>query len=134
MPERRQYKRFEIGGSVILKVGDKPSRSIQAELKNISFLGFGVHAREEIKPDTEVQFELKAKLIDETLVGKGRIKHAAEIKKAETNFFRIGVVFVHTDTRLLQHFLNRIQSAAIGGIRKKEELRRKKVKSFSLDF
>ena len=134
MPDRREYKRFEVTGSVIFKVGADQDRSITAELVNISFLGICVYAPEVIEPGTKVHFEFNTKFSSDPIIGKGEIKHCGEIIKKNAKVFRIGMAFTQVDAKLLQHLFNRIHVVSFTDVRHKEQQRKKKLKSFSLDF
>jgi len=124
MQERRKYSRFNTKGSVILKTEDKASTSIKAELSNISFEGFSVHAAEKIEVDTNVRFELNINLWYEPISGEGKIKYIQEIKKPD-QFFRMGVEFVKLDRKVIQHIISLIQAEICAETRRKEQFRRK---------
>jgi c-di-GMP-binding flagellar brake protein YcgR len=109
MKEQRSYSRFSVEGNVVLNPEDATLRTIKADLYDICYLGIGVCAPERIEAGIHVKFELTTKLSDQPLTGEGQIAHAYEIKKDNSPAFRMGIKFINTDNKKLQHLLYLIQ-------------------------
>jgi c-di-GMP-binding flagellar brake protein YcgR len=120
MQEQRRYIRYNAEGSAIIKPQDGTSRNIQANLVDISFLGIGVEAGEKISSGTDVGFEVTTKLWDKTIIGKGKIKHVQEIKRYDTDIFRIGIEFIDVDKETIRCIINRIQEDICAQARRKK--------------
>jgi c-di-GMP-binding flagellar brake protein YcgR len=120
MQEQRRYIRYNAEGSAIIKPQDGISRNIQANLVDISFLGIGVEAAEKISSGTDVGFEVTTKLWDKTIIGKGKIKHVQEIKRYDTDIFRIGIEFIDVDKETIRCIINRIQEDICAQARRKK--------------
>ena len=120
MQEQRRYIRYNAEGSAIIKPQDGISRNIQANLVDISFLGIGLEVGEKISSGTDVEFELTTKLWDKTIIGKGKIKHAQEIKRYDTDILRIGIEFIDVDKETIQCIINRIQEDICAQARRKK--------------
>ena len=119
MEDRRRYKRLNAEGTVIIKPEDGTSRTIKADLINISFMGITtVYVKEKIKPGTYVKFELISKLWNEPVICKGKIIHTGEIKKYGSNVFRMGIEFIDFDKKAIQNILNLFQANILAEARK----------------
>jgi len=110
MPELRKYTRLNAEGTVILRPKNDTSRSIKADLVDISFYGMGVYTQEILEADTDVKLELIAKLYNEPIIMEGRIKYAKEIKRQDKNVFRIGIEFISTEKKDIQYLMAHIQA------------------------
>ncbi len=110
MPELRKYTRLNAEGTVILRPKNDTSRSIKADLVDISFYGMGVYTQEKLEADTDVKLELIAKLYNEPIIMEGRIKYAKEIKRQDKNVFRIGIEFISTEKKDIQYLMAHIQA------------------------
>jgi len=93
----------------MLKPQDGTMRVIKADLYSICFSGAGVYAPERIEPGINIKIELKTELSDQPLIGEGEIVHAYEIKRDNVSAFRMGIKFINTDNKKLQHLLYLIQ-------------------------
>ena len=120
MQELRRYIRYNTEGGAIIKPEDGTSRNIQANLVDISFLGIGVEAGEKISSGTDVEFELTTKLWDKTIIGKGKIKHVQEIKRYDTDIFRIGIEFIDVEQETIRCIISRIQEDICAQARRKK--------------
>ncbi len=121
LQERRAYKRFNSEASLILKPQDGSSRTIMAEINDISFDGMGVHAREEIRCGSSVSFNLVTKWWHQPIIGEGAVIYTREEKRFETSFFRIGFNFITVDKKAIQHIVNRIQEEICSEVRRREQ-------------
>jgi hypothetical protein len=108
MAERRKYLRYNTQGSAILKLTEGPSRSINVELVDLSFLGFSVFAQEKIEAGIDVHFELTIPLWGEPIVGKGKVVYALEMERGGTKVFRMGIDFLDVDEKTIEYALGRI--------------------------
>jgi hypothetical protein len=121
MPEQRRFIRYDTTGIVILNLLDGTSRSIDAKLIDVSFLGICVFAQEKIEAGIDVNFELKSQLWNEPIIGKGKIKYALEIEKANTKVFRMGVEFIDVDEKTVEYFINRVYANIRATVQKKRQ-------------
>jgi len=124
MQERRKYLRFNIEGSVVLKIGDETPVIIKAELFNISFDGFSVYTPEKIEIGSDVKFELSLKLWNEIIIGEGKIRYIHETKRPDGSF-RVGVEFCSIDKKVIQNIINHIQSEICSEARRKDLSKRR---------
>lgn len=108
MIEKRNYIRFFIEGSVKFKTDDA-SNVVMVDLADVSFVGCALYLKEKKEIGTVIRFELNTELMDYPLIGKGKINHVKEIKKAGETAFKTGVEFVDVDKDLLLVLLNKIQ-------------------------
>jgi len=121
----RAYERFLVEGPVSLKIPDCFLNICDdSRLDNVSFGGFAMSSRQKIEVDVVIDFKLKPPLIDQSLVGKGRVRYAREDVANEKNY-KIGVEFKEVNKELLQHLITRLQNAAAEDIKNRQ--RRKKI-------
>jgi c-di-GMP-binding flagellar brake protein YcgR len=118
MPELRKYTRLNAEGTVILRPKNDTSRSIKADLVDISFYGMGVYTQEKLEADTDVKLELIAKLYNEPIIMEGRIKYAKEIKRQDKNVVRIGIEFISTERKDIQYLMAHIQANKYAKLRR----------------
>ena len=124
MQERRKYLRFNIVGSVVLKIGDTTPTIIKAELFNISFDGFSVYTPEKIEIGSDVKFELSTKLWNEIITGEGKIRNMHETKRPDGSF-RVGIEFGEIDKKAIQHIINNIQAEICSEARRRDLSKRR---------
>ena len=124
MQERRKYLRFNTVGSVVLKTGDGTPTIIRAELFNISFDGFSVYTPEKIEIGRNVSFELSIKILNEIIIGEGKIRYIHETKRPDGSF-RIGIEFSDIDKKIIQNIINHIQSEICSEARRKDLSKRR---------
>lgn len=117
--DRRRYMRYECEGKLVIKVDAPASRSIQAELIDMSFTGICIQSKEKIEPDTQVDIELTTKFYGTPISGKGKVKNVKEITGYGGPLFRIGIEFIHIDGDAIESTLHCIQRAIASEKRKK---------------
>jgi len=117
--EKRRYKRFNTEGTVVLKPEDGISRRIVADLVDLNFCGIGISSKERIETGVNVKTELFSKLWDESIMAEGMIKHSQEIKKPDSNLFKIGIEFTSFDEKTIEYLISRIRSDIIHQARKR---------------
>jgi len=113
--------RYRIEGSANLQPEDGTSRVIKADLVDICYLGIGVHSNEEIAAGTDVKFELVAKIWDDPVIGRGKVKYAVKIKKYNIDIFRLGIEFIDINKQIVICIITKIQRIISAQIRKKEQ-------------
>ncbi|MCK9603223.1 MAG: PilZ domain-containing protein [Candidatus Omnitrophica bacterium] len=107
MAERREYIRYDIEGHIDLKTEDGAISSFKVDVIDISFLGVSVYSKEKIDIlDKIVYFELISGLLEQPLIGKGRVKYIHEEIRNKAPVFRMGLEFIDMDKSALLHFLN----------------------------
>ena len=94
----------------MLKPENSASTAIKTDLVDLSFLGIGVYAPEKIEEGIDVEFELKDKLKDEPIIGKGKIVYTQEIKKSTSKVFKTGIEFIDIDKTAVLYILRRLQA------------------------
>jgi c-di-GMP-binding flagellar brake protein YcgR len=118
MQDQRKYIRFNAEGSVILKSEEGKSRSIKADLVDISLMGIGVYAQEKMDIGINVKLELITELWEEPIVGEGKIKYAKPIKRKNDEAFRMGIEFIKIEKGAVQYIINHIQEDICAKARK----------------
>jgi hypothetical protein len=106
MQEKRGYQRYVISGSVILKFEGNDSSILKVELVDIGFIGFSVYSRDEIALGQIVQFEIIPELMDNSLIGKGRIKDIAQVPQNDVLVFRVGIEFIDVEKDIILKLIN----------------------------
>ena len=120
MEERRRYKRFDTVGTVVLKPEDGTSRAVRADLINIGFTGITtVYVQEKIEVGIYVKLELISQLWNKPVICKGKIIHTEELRKYDSNVFRMGIEFIDIDKKAIQNILNLIQANILAEVRKR---------------
>jgi hypothetical protein len=109
MQERRTYERFEFVGSVNIKSQNGCPCTFSGSLINISFSGFTMYAQEKIEVSKIVEFELMMNVLDEPLVGKGKVIYVNALAKEKTNLFCIGIEFIDVNKGIIMHLMKRLQ-------------------------
>ena len=120
MPDRRNYLRYVLEGSVNLKADSSTSNIFKAVLVNIGFAGLSVFLEESLEIGTFVQFELVSTLTEKPLTGTGKVKNIRETKKHGNAGFRIGIEFVQVDKGIVISILNSIQTKICQGTRRRQ--------------
>jgi hypothetical protein len=69
-PERRQHRRYIVGGTVVIK---KPGEDSVARLVNIGPGGLLIRRRTQLQPETVVLLEIQPEHYGERIKAKGRI-------------------------------------------------------------
>lgn len=106
MDEQRKFIRYPVAGKVILKPKDGSSRSIKADLIDVSLVGVGVYAQEKIERGVETHFIVMNQFLNNPLVGTGKVRYAIELKRLDTNVFRVGLEFTKVEKEAIQHIIN----------------------------
>jgi c-di-GMP-binding flagellar brake protein YcgR len=123
MPEQRRFIRYDTEGFIILNLLDGTSRSINAELVDVSFTGIRICAKEKIEAGIDVNFELRSQLWSEPIIGKGKIEFAQEINRNNTKVFRMGIKFLDVNEKIIEYFINRVYVAIRAKMKKKSQKR-----------
>lgn len=121
MGRQREYTRFSTEATVVLKLEGEPSRSIKADLFDISFSGIGVYSPEKIEIDSEVKFELITKLLDRPILGKGKIRYIKETYINSTKVFKMGIEFVSVEKEAILGIINHLQRKISRSIKKSSD-------------
>ncbi len=95
------------------------SRSIKADLIDISSVGIGVVTQESIEIGTNVAFELMTKLWNAPIIGEGKIIYIKEIQKEDKKVFRVGIDFVKVEKESIRCIINLLQKEICFKARKK---------------
>ena len=124
MEERRRYKRLDAVGTVVIKPEAGTSRTVRADLINISFTGITtVYVQEKIEAGIYVKLELISQLWNKPVICKGKIIHTEEIGEYDPNVFRMGIEFIDIDKKAIQNILNLIQANILAEVRKRHSKR-----------
>ncbi len=110
MQERRGYDRLKVDGDIRIISQNGSPVAFKAFLDNISFVGFGMFAAEKIEPETIVEFELTAPILERPLQGTGRIKYVNVPQSQRSTFYTVGVEFVDTNKDIVIHVIKRLQA------------------------
>ena len=86
---------------------------------DLGFNGISVYSLEKIEIDTEVNFELIAKLFDRPIIGKGKIRYVKETKINNTDVFKVGIEFITVEKEAILNIINHIQREIGKSIKKK---------------
>ncbi len=113
MQEKRGYQRYLINGSVNLKFEESDLSISKAELVDIGFIGFSIHSRDEIALGQIVQFEIIPELMDNSLIGKGRIKDIAQVPQNDVLVYRVGIEFIDVEKNDILKLININQAKII---------------------
>ena len=128
MKDKRNYRRFSLENSILLKFESDPTKVIEGELLDISFVGVSIFLKESVSVDllvqTIVQFDFPSG-IEQHLIGKGRIIHVEKQKLYAENGFRIGVEFLEVNKGVVLDIFNRLEAKIMDEIRKRSQIPRK---------
>jgi c-di-GMP-binding flagellar brake protein YcgR len=106
MHKPRNYSRTNIVGTATIHPENEPTKTIRADLANLSFGGCCVYAREQLAPDAVIEFVLSTELSGEQLSGKGKIKHVKESSRFGKVVFTVGIEFIDTNREVIVNLLN----------------------------
>lgn len=118
MFDKRSYTRYILNGSVNFRTENNISNTIRADLIDMSFLGFSIFFKEVIEIGTNLEFELETQLMQDPLVGKGKVKNFRETIMFGMPGFKIGVEFTEVNKDSLEFLLHKIQARVCAEKRK----------------
>jgi len=119
MFNKRTHIRFLKSGNVNIAPEGNTANIFKGELIDIGFRGFSAYLKEKIDLDTIVQFELITKLWERPLIGKGKIRYIAQIKRYGAPCFRVGLEFIDINKDSIVTMLNQIRNKICKEKRKK---------------
>ncbi len=105
--EKRDFSRIDLGGDVRIKSVNGAPRLIQGILRNLSYKGFSLYAKEKIALDSALDMEIDSPLLERPLACKGRVAHLKEPVPGHSTFFKIGVAFVEVNQDIVTYMLKR---------------------------
>jgi hypothetical protein len=121
MPDKRNYARFRISGTVSIKAGNGESDIFNGDLIDFSFQGIAVDLdrKLEMPVGTIVDFELTLEVWRMPLIAKGKIANIVEGRGYGNRSCRVGIEFIDADQDTISLLINRTR-------RKIAEIKRKK--------
>lgn len=125
MLERRNYKRFIFENKIFLKFENDPTKSVEGELLDISFVGFSFFLKESVNANATVQGIVQFDapfLVEHHLVGRGKVVYVLPDRLYEQKGFRIGLEFIEVDKEILLNSINQLRSKILDQIRIKSQM------------
>lgn len=113
MEEKRGYERYLITGSVNLKFENSELSILKAELVDIGFIGFSIYSRDKVEAGQIVQFEIMPELMENSLIGKGKIKDIMQVTENEVLVYRVGIEFIDVDKNSILKLINMNQAKIV---------------------
>ncbi len=114
MEEKRGYERYLMNGSVNLRFENNDLSILNAELLDIGFIGFSIYSRDKIEVGQIVQFEIMPELMDNSFLGKGKIKDIVQVPQNEVLvFYRVGIEFIDVEKNNILKLININQAKII---------------------
>ena len=105
MPQRREYRRFDVDAKLDLKTDNGMRRILHAYLDDIGLGGFRLYSEDKIAINKDVQFAVMTPLLNRPLLGRGRIRHINAVKLYGTRFFSMGVKFTRINRKKIKHLI-----------------------------
>ena len=106
MPEKRNYTRVPLRGSVTLTGGKDPLRVLEGELTDIGYGGFCALFKEEPIKAEAFSFALTAEGTMMTLGGKGKVQNVVQVNHLGETYFRAGIALTEVDKHMIVAFIN----------------------------
>jgi len=119
MTNKRGYDRLAVEGTVDLKCGEHLYRGKLRDICFAGFAGFSAVMHGKIDPGSSVEFNMDISSINDTLEGKGIIRHIKEAVIAKEKIIILGIEFTDVNKDIVGHILKKIQARAIEGQRGK---------------
>jgi hypothetical protein len=124
MPDKRNYRRFNLENNIFLKFESNPEKIIEGKLLDISFVGLSIFLKESVNVDviaqTMVQFDFLS-FAEQHLIGKGKVVHVEKYRLYAQDGFRTGLEFIEVDKEIVIGIINRAEAKNLEQIRKQSQ-------------